>query len=193
MATNLILPDPTPADFSKWSTVTAATLSLIKDPMKMVARVMMAMTTAQANLLTTMTTKVTAMTDHMADVNELMQMVNNGLAATKTGTEDSWTAIFKGTAAEARLIADRMIANGVPSANIDLTTMPGEVRLSKKNLTGASQNLQLAVDTISSTTQQAQLSLQTLMGRYNGTFEVVTSAIKKNETQAESVNINIKK
>lgn len=192
MAT-LNLPEPTSSDYSTWATVTRATLSLIKDPMKLVARVMMAMTNAQASLLTTMTTKVTALTDRMADVNELMQMVNNGLAALKTKEEDDlYTLVKAGSSPTAAEIKARLIAAGVqaPGLNIDSS---GNLIVSKKNLSAANQNMQLTVDTISSTTQQAQLSLQTLMGRYNGTFEVVTSAIKKNETQAEAININIKK
>ncbi|RYX93954.1 MAG: hypothetical protein EOO28_16345 [Comamonadaceae bacterium] len=47
------------------------------------------------------------------------------------------------------------------------------------------QGMQRAVDDVSGRVQQAQLDLQTMMGRYNGAFQVVTSAIKKVETQSQ--------
>lgn len=63
----------------------------------------------------------------------------------------------------------------------------------KPALDSTSQNLTRTVDQISSEVQQAQVDLQTMMGRYNGSFEVVTAAIKKSESQAQSVNGNIRR
>lgn len=193
----LILPDPSPSDYSNWSTVTRASLSLVKDPMKLVARVMVAMSNAQANLLATMTNKVTALTDRMADINELMKNVNDGLAATKGWTveTDHYVLFRSSSEAEADAYRARLIAAGVKESTLSkgFTGSVWQISIAKQNLSAANQNMQLTVDTVSSTTQQAQLSLQTLMGRYNGAFEVVTSAIKKSEAQADAVNINIKK
>lgn len=76
-----------------------------------------------------------------------------------------------------------------PNTNLRCWTLVG----TKTQLTTLNTNLQRGVDKLSAEVQQAQLSLQTLMGRYNGAFEVVTAAIKRDESQAQSVTGNIRK
>ena len=48
-----------------------------------------------------------------------------------------------------------------------------------------------AVDDISGQVQQAQLELQTMMGRFNGAFLTTTAAVKRYETQMLTVNGNV--
>jgi hypothetical protein len=50
--------------------------------------------------------------------------------------------------------------------------------MKKGDLDAATKNLQLYIDNLSSTTQQKQLFMQTLMGKYNGTYEAATAALK---------------
>lgn len=187
------------------------------DPIRLVAQVMMGMSNAQGNLLRTMTAQVTALTNKMADVNELMGMLNLGLNRPAVSDESPGVVAYSILAGQAG--KDEMLAlsqrfidagatraaqtptpNGYPASIADsmYINRPADptkwqLYVGKTALTNMSQNLQRTVDNISSEVQQAQLSLQTLMGRYNGAFEVVTSAIKKSETQSQSVTGNIRR
>jgi hypothetical protein len=68
-----------------------------------------------------------------------------------------------------------------------------QVKGTKSALSKANDNMRMAAEKITTQSQQAQLQLQTLMGRYNGAFELVTAAIKRAETQSEAAVTNFKK
>ncbi|RYX93956.1 MAG: hypothetical protein EOO28_16355 [Comamonadaceae bacterium] len=63
----------------------------------------------------------------------------------------------------------------------------------KSALDSLNANLQRAADQVSAEAQQAQLDLQTMMGRYNGAFEVVTAGVKKSEARAQAVVTNVRR
>lgn len=169
----------------------------VKDVIRLSARVNAAMAEVQAKLLRTQTLSVTQITDRMAEINDLMKMMNTWSANAK---DDQRFRAKTGTQTEMADLKARFVAAGVDASLIefnaitDTPTPPThELVMTKAKIATSVSSMQITVDSLSSTTQQAQLSLQTLMGRYNGTYELVTASNKKAETQAESAINNFKK
>jgi hypothetical protein len=127
-----------------------------------------------------------------------------------------YTGYFDGengnTQAEAQKIRNDLIVAGVNPATISPVTQgemkTGQYRLgqvietssyawkvemSKTDIEAATKNLQLRIDDLSSTTQQKQLFMQTLMGKFNGTYEVATAGLKKMAELNEAVIQNLKR
>jgi hypothetical protein len=205
---------PTAAnDLLSWTS--KAVYQNIKDPLRFAARVISRMSTAIADLLRTETDYVSSITDRMAVINGYMQKLNTAIGTVKAQPDNYNAAIAYGnTHEELKNLGDAIwtASEGAPafgtkydvwgnqphtgSTDVYVAVAPGYSRVlvaNKGNLTAATQNLQIKVDSLSSTNQQAQLKLQTLMGRYNSAFELVSNILKKAETQAESATSNFKK
>ncbi|RYX93955.1 MAG: hypothetical protein EOO28_16350 [Comamonadaceae bacterium] len=216
-----------------------------EDPVRMVGQVMLGLSNGQAQILRQMTADVTALTDQMAQINDLLNKLNNAKSTLGATDQTSDAVVFvsrpyqsvNGTIPEINNaiaathdVLDQVMAiigyggadpKGyvLPGNYYPAVTTPnagnygigpftikaraiqppvaGTVEMvavaNRPELDSMSQNLQRAIDQISSKVQQAQTDLQTMMGRYNGSFEVVTSTIKKSETQAQSVTANVRK
>jgi len=178
------------------------------DPMRRVSRVMAGLGTGQAELLSVMGDNVQVLTNKMAEINNYMRLVNDGIAITKTGDDNHSFEVSnpklmsKADALELQAAFNRLGVKTSPYPQKDFndgnnTTGPYlildaasgmyYVRLKKKDIDGASKNLRLKADEISSQTQAAQLTLQTLITRYNGTMEVVSATTEKAKTLAGAV------
>lgn len=169
-----------------------------KDPIRRVARVMAAHSAVQGMVLQTQTKSVTLITEEMADCNELLKMVNNGIAATRSQPDSSSHIFSFGTMAACEALRDRFVAAGIDPALLFVRGVnplnPEEISIGiykKSDLNTCNSNVQLQVDSLSSTTANSNLQLQTGIGRYNGCLEVCTAAVKKAEGQAEAINHNI--
>jgi hypothetical protein len=189
-------PAPAPTPFELWTN--KEEIAKVKDPLKLMARVMAAMSVAMANVLKSEMESVKNLTDSMAEINECMKLMNIELGEVKNITDGAHRHRFAdGTKTAMEALKQRMINAGVGNGDKFLIEDLGgglwQIAIQKMNMEAANQNLQLNVDNLSTLSQSAQLNLQTLMGRYNGCFEVVTAAIKKAETQAQSAINNWKK
>lgn len=181
-------------DFSAW---TSPDFAKVKDPMKLVGRVMAAMSVAMGNLMRTMTTGITDLTDRMSRMNTALQKINEQLGITKGETDQNKAldVMTKMTAADKDLLkATFAEAKLNPDINIWQERADGwawvtHVRYLQSNADG----LRIGVDSLGTTSQAAQLQLNTLMGRYTSCFEVVTNCIKKGESQAGSAVANFRR
>jgi hypothetical protein len=207
---SLSIPSVTDQEFDTWM---GTTIPGVKDPNRKSTLVMLKMSVAQAGWLGAQTSKVTALSEHMAKVNDLMNILNDTLATNKLATEDtvcvvSWLPSEGGTPDGAKIKLDKLmadlIAEGVPnqfgSGAYVRDVTPADAQqgwyqlvLAKSQVSAGIENLRLTIDKLSSTNQQAQLNLQTLMGRYNGVFELVSGAIKRSETQFDTVTSNFRR
>lgn len=193
-----------------WSTQFDA----VADPLRRAARVMAAMAHVMAKVLETQTLAVTRITDRMAIVNDVLDTANRGLTLNKDTADDNPMPLFRwvqGSKAEIDLIANVLRAEtDVPEfVSLDENATYGGwfwvfednagddkgewyIVTNHRDLTGIADSLQIALQKLGSTQQNDQTRIQTAVGRYNATFELVSSLIKKSETQGDSVGNNLR-
>jgi len=196
---------PIQTSYEAWATLTNIEILAAKDPVKLVSRVSIGMSLRQAEFMRMLTLRVKGLTDRIADINDLLKMVNAGIASLAAGNPgDGYDLIGGVSRAAAQKLVDRFIAAGVklkadgtPEHLIFRseggTPETWEVVMQKMNGDALVKSLQNSVSDLTSSNQQEQLTLQTLMGRYNGTIELASNAIKKSELQADAVMTNIKR
>lgn len=193
------------ADYAAWNS--PASIAAERDPMRRVAMVMMHMTTEQGKLLKTESDSITLLTDRMGVLNDAMKILNAGIAANAVTKDDAQAVIFQFPSPSPRPVPPdpnskyekakaALIAAGVDMFKYteDIVS-PNDrfVATLKSSASDAVTALRIDVEELSSQTQLANLGLQTLMGRYNGAFDVVTNALKKNESQGSAVTSNFRR
>jgi hypothetical protein len=177
----------------------------VADPLRRAARVMAAMAHVMARVLETQTLAVTRITDRMAIVNDVLDAANRSLTTNKDTPEISVYTWVSGSPAQIQLMAS------VLRSETDVAESPTGppnykgwfyvndddpdqwfIQTNRRDLTGVASSLQIALEKLGSTQQNDQMRIQTSVGRYNATFELVSSLIKKSETQGDSVGNNLR-
>ena len=186
---------PGKADFDAWigTPETPADIKKIADPLQRIALVMALLTQVQAAVLDIQKDNVTAVTDRMAKINELMKTWNAALAQFKNdpnATANSLVIEFTGSKAEVDAIYAALNMEGIDVAQLvhrdELPDGRSQISSFKSRAEDLLDALQKSVDTLSTSTSSAQLSLQTMVGRYNSTFEMVIATLKKALDMAQS-------
>lgn len=190
------------ADFAAWST----DFETVVDPLRRAARIMAALAHVMAEVIETLTKAVTRISDRMAVTNDVLKLVTEGTTRRKdndetqdfdwvVGTEDELAvtlSVLKAAGVKSRAEA---AAAGTDDGMYELKPAGGGrliISTSPRNLTYIQMALQTDLDKLGSTQQNDQMRVQTAVGRYNGTFEFITSLIKKSETQGDAVGNGIK-
>lgn len=195
--------------FEVWGSPTLAELETL-DPMLMLPRVMAGYSKEQGELLRHLTKNVTELSDQIAEVSDYMNVVNTAMGAV-TSADAGTRYYFKYFATEAEAIAEvaRWVnigaqpkgpengATGVVHTDgvVDPTdpTKVWGVFLQKDGATAIQGTLRNIANDLTTANQQAQLELQTLMGRYNATIDVISSIIKKNASQLDAILNNYRR
>jgi hypothetical protein len=191
----------------------ATQFDAVADPLRRAARVMAAMAHVMARVLETQTLAVTRITDRMAIVNDVLDAANRGLTSNKAALEGDAIRWLESTSREKIDLIAMVLRSEteVPETPETATiyggwfwirrdtkdnTNPADdtwyIQTNRRDLTGISDSLQIAVEKLGSSQQNDQTRIQTAVGRYNATFELVSSLIKKSETQADSVGNNLR-
>lgn len=171
----------------------AGASDLIKDRVLMVAVTMLQLCMTQADLMVTMRDDVTSVTDDMARMNGLMQKVNQTLAKlSDNGDADSENVVTG--AAEVDALVAILVARGVDTTLYQVSGEGDGKRLdmTKANATKINGNLQIAVDTLSSTQNQRTTFLQGLLSKYNSGYEVILASLKKFSEMAKASSEGLK-
>lgn len=178
----------------------------VADPLRRAARVMAAMAHVMAKVLESQTLAMTRITDRMAIVNDVLDAANRSLTLNKDKVEDAEFDWVKGSKAEIDLMA--MVLRSETDVDesrpppapydegwfqvVDNQDGTWKIVTNRRNLTGITDSLQIALTKLGGTQQNDQTRVQTAVGRYNSTIELVSSLIKKSETQSESVGNNLR-
>ena len=186
------------ADFGNWST----DFETVVDPLRRAARIMAAMAHVMAEVIETQTKAVTRISDRMAVTNDVLKLVNEGATRQKDKETEEFPWMT-GTEQELAVVISVLKATGIKS---DQDAPAGEamyrvtqdasgqwtIHTTGRNL----EHMQLAIQTdlekLGSTQQNDQMRVQTAVGRYNATFELISSLIKKSETQTDTVGNGIR-
>ena len=84
-------------------------------------------------------------------------------------------------------------AEGTNDAMYELRQNPEwTIFTTPRNLTYIQSALQIEVQKLGSNQENDQMRVQTAVGRYNATFELISSPIKKSETQGDTVGNGIR-
>lgn len=83
-----------------------------------------------------------------------------------------------------RQFTDNKTPGAIPPGG---TYMEWGMYMAKGSATTMTENLRNRANDLTTLNQQAQLSVQTIMGRMNATIELISNIIKKNTTQLESL------
>lgn len=176
----------------------------VADPLRRAARVMAAMAHVMAKVLETQTLAMTNITDRMAVVNDVLDAANRSLTLNKDTPETQQFDWVVGSQAQIDLIAavlrsETDVKETPPGAAYDgwfqvVDNHDGTWKIvtDRRDLTGITDSLQIALQKLGGTQQNDQTRVQTAVGRYNATFELVSSLIKKSETQGDSVGNNLR-
>jgi len=188
----------------------ATEFDAVADPLRRAARVMAAMANVMAKVLESQTLAVTRITDRMAIVNDVLDAAKRGLTINKDDANDEVPPAFRwmeGSREEIELVAIVLRSEtDVPETPESATVYGGwfwiqedegnagvwYIQTNYRDLTGISDSLQIALEKLGSTQQTDQTRIQTGVGRYNATFELVSSLLKKSETQGDSVGNNLR-
>lgn len=190
------------ADFAAWST----DFDTVVDPLRRAARIMAALAHVMAEVIETQTKAVTRISDRMAVSNDVLKLVNEGITQTKDKVETDPYTWMAGTPEELALTVSVLKASGVLSKEDNATTgmyelkpnpdprFPGQwiISTTPRNLTYIQSSLKIDLEKLSSTQQNDQMRVQTAVGRYNATYELISSLIKKSETQGDTVGNGIR-
>lgn len=186
-------------DFAAWST----DFETVVDPLRRAARIMAALAHVMAEVIETQTKSVTRISDRMAVTNDVLKLVNEGLSVRKDNTETEDFRWMQGTEQELALTVSVFRAAGIASKDEDPTngmyqvledptTGQSYIQTSPRNLTYIQSALQIDLEKLGSSQQNDQMRVQTAVGRYNATFELISSLIKKSETQGDAVGNGIR-
>lgn len=183
----------------------ATDFNAVADPLRRTARVMAAMAHVIAKVMESQTLAVTQITDRMAIVNDVLDAANRWLTTNKESSETEVLTWVSGSPAEIEFLATVLRAEtdvdesptGPPNykgwfyVNDD---GPGDwfIQTNRRDLTGIASSLEIALQKLGSTQQNDTMRIQTSVGRYNSTIELVSSLIKKSETQSDSVGNNVR-
>jgi hypothetical protein len=196
--------------YEAWTTPTDLELQT-GDPVAMVPRLMAAYGIQQGELLRLLTANVTRLSDEIASVSDFMNVINTGMGYLKNRSEgDAYYVGHFATQAEADAEVARWVAIGAQPVNSDgsmgvvarnnaLDVDPNDptktwgVFFQKAGGEAIQKRLQNRVNDLTTANQQAQLVLQTVIGRYNATIELISNIIKKNSTQLESIQNNFRR
>ena len=186
---------------ANWST----DFNAVADPLRRAARVMAAMAHVIAKVLESQTLAVTQITDRMAIVNDVLDAANRWLTTNKDKGETEVLTWVSGSPAEIQLMATVLRAetdvdespNGPPIYTGWFYVNDDDpdtwfIQTNRRDLTGIASSLQISLEKLGSTQQNDNMRIQTSVGRYNNTIELVSSLIKKSETQSESVGNNLR-
>jgi hypothetical protein len=170
----------------------------VSDTMRRAARAFLMLAIALSKVVGSQTAKVDSVADEMTQMHTYMSLLNDKVnVAGPEGTENNHTLrIFEDrdkTKVEefrkALLYAAGEMGKG-DSTLYPISDKPDasgkwywELKVDACNT--ANKNLQMAVDDLSSLSQQEQLALQTLMSRFNASMEAATSATQKATSQAQ--------
>lgn len=181
----------------------ATDFNAVADPLRRAARVMAAMAHVMAKVLETQTLAMTNITDRMAVVNDVLDAANRSLTLNKDTPETQQFDWVVGSQAQIDLIAT-VLRSETDVKEVTPATPDGwyqvvdngdgtwKITTTRRNLTGITDSLQIALQKLGGTQQNDQTRVQTAVGRYNATFELVSSLIKKSETQGDSVGSNLR-
>jgi hypothetical protein len=188
-------------DFKAWST----DFQTVADPLRRAARIMAALAHVMAEVIETQTKSVTRISDRMAVVNDVLKLVNAGITRSKdNGSETAEIPWMQGSEQELAVAVSVFRAAGIQSKSESSAegmyqvgpslTFLGQsaIYISPRNLTYVQSALQIDLQKLGSTQQNDQMRVQTAVGRYNATFELISSLIKKSETQGDAVGNGIK-
>ncbi len=176
----------------------------VADPLRRAARVMAAMAHVMAKVLETQTLAMTRITDRMAVVNDVLDAANRSLTLNKDRPEDEEFPWIVGSREQIDLVAmvlrsETDVQETPESAGsyggwfwIEREGSGWKITTNRRDLTGITDSLQIALQKLGGTQQNDQTRVQTAVGRYNATFELVSSLIKKSETQGDSVGNNLR-
>lgn len=187
------------ADFASWT----KDFDNVADPLRRAARIMAALAQVMATVIDTQAAGVQALSQRMALVNDALKQVNAAIWKHKGQPEGTDKRLV---VAETREVLDRfrdlLQAEGV---NLALLSDPGliddsndpddglwEIIATPNEMESMKSTLQTSLDSLSSQSQSDQARVQTTLGRYNAVFELVSSLIKKAETQGDTVSTNLK-
>jgi hypothetical protein len=184
----------------------ATQFDAVADPLRRAARVMAAMAHVLAKVLESQTLAVTRITDRLAIVNDVLDAANRSLTTNKDRNEIEVYRWVEGSKEQIDLMATVLRAEtdvaesptGVPDyrgwffVGYDEGSGQWYIETNRRDLTGIASSLQIALDKLGSTQQNDQMRIQTAVGRYNTTYELVSSLIKKSETQGDSVGNNLR-
>lgn len=195
--------DEAMADFAAWST----DFDTVVDPLRRAARIMAALAHVMAEVIETQTKSVTRISDRMAVTNDVLKLVNEGLSVRKDNTETEDYRWMQGSEQELAVAISVFRAAGIMSKDPapagdpvngmyqvleDATTGDFYIWTSPRNLTYIQSALQIDLEKLGSSQQNDQMRVQTAVGRYNATFELISSLIKKSETQGDAVGNGIR-
>lgn len=193
-------------DLASW----ANDFNAVADPLRRAARVMAAMAAVMAQVIETQSKAVQQTSNRMNVLNDILKQVNEGLSRNKDRPETAEFRWMVGTQEELQTILDILVAEGVsvdsfrgsapqliPTPDPDPqggVSQSGLYMLvpTRRTLTEVQSKLQISLDALSSSSQSDQARVQTTLGRYNATFDLVSSLIKKSETQGDTVSTNLK-
>lgn len=175
----------------------------VADPLRRTARVMAAFAHVMAKVLESQTLAMTNITDRMAVVNDVLDAANRSLTLNKDRGETDTFDWVTGNKAQIDLIATVLRSetdvkespSGTYQGWFQVVQVSGnnwKIVTDRRDLTGITDSLQIALQKLGGTQQNDQTRVQTAVGRYNATFELVSSLIKKSETQGDSVGGNLR-
>lgn len=177
----------------------------VADPLRRAARVMAAMAHVMAKVLESQTLAMTRITDRMAIVNDVLDAANRGLTLNKDTPESEPFDWVVGSKAQIDLISivlrsETDVNESAPPPApyggwfqvVETPEGSWKIVTNRRDLTGITDSLQIALQKLGGTQQNDQTRVQTAVGRYNATFELVSSLIKKSETQGDSVGNNLR-
>jgi hypothetical protein len=190
MATGPVAPAPAPTltagqlFFQQWMS------SNPSDPMRRLVIVMIALSQAESDVLTTQGNAVKARTDEITGVNNLMKNINTAAGTLTTAGDGDKAYVLNGASeTEANQLADEIVAfTGVARSSVFvgyigsdpfMQTEDWAVQMTKADLNTAAKNLQLKIDSLSGDAQQMQLFLQTLTGRITSTLDTASAVLKR--------------
>lgn len=187
------------ADFASWT----KDFDNVADPLRRAARIMAALAQVMATVIDTQAAGVQALSQRMALVNDALKQVNAAIWKHKGKPDGDIQRLVAGETPE---VLDRfrelLNAEGVdwsllPEAKLiedqnDYQYGLWAISIKPPEMESIKSTLQTSLDSLSSQSQSDQARVQTTLGRYNAVFELVSSLIKKSETQGDTVSTNLK-
>jgi hypothetical protein len=188
---------PVPATPPKWigpfeTAITSAVAHVesISDPAKRVAMAALLMGTVQGKLVETESTSIEALNDHTRLVSDLLNQMNDTVASNKLQGDTEMCSVATGPTEQGmKDLKLNFINNGTPAFDtgspfLNTAINKWQLNMKKSDVTTAVESLTQKLDAIKSTSQQAQLNLETLMDRVDGVIEVCSAAFERDAKQA---------
>lgn len=173
----------------------------VADPLRRAARVLAGLAAKMAEVIATQAQAVQQVSSRMSVINDILKQVNQGLSNHKDRDDlevfpapNGWMI---GTEEQLNIVRNIILAEGVTEDKLAppvRNTSDGTWRLdcTRRFLTDIQSVLQISLDALSSTSQSDQARVQTTLGRYNACFDLVSSLIKKSESQGDAVGSNMR-